>query len=443
MEYLYLHVLVTIFIAVYTARWVYFKILKIAKVKNLVDNPDARKLQKDPVPVMGGIAVFWGLTMGLMVSVAYYSIVGLPIARDLLPVFLVICVMLYVGAIDDILGLTPLVRLLIETLITLCIIYSTHGCIDSLHGFLGIDSFSWDIGVPLTVFCSVGIINAINMIDGVNGLSSGLCILCSFIYGIVFIVAGDVTNACLAFAMMGALLPFFVHNVFGIRSRMFLGDAGTMMMGAMLSWFTISIIRSDSPYHYFDGLGRANMAAFALAALSVPVFDTLRVMTFRMIHGGSPFKPDKTHIHHGFIRVGFSHLFTSFCIVSINLINILVWIIAAFVFHVDVTTQIFVVIVSSISLVWGSYYFLRYFSAQSAVNSRRLAKLGVNPLYGRRRRFRGFSEWLDAPEDGWDLDSFDVKAHLERRFQHAAPKTQEEDEEYKKSGLYGKDEQRE
>ncbi len=443
MEYLYLHVLVTILVAIYTARWVYFKILKIAKEKNLVDNPDARKLQKDPVPVMGGIAVFWGLTMGLMVSVAYYAVMGLPIAYNLLPVFLVICVMLYVGAIDDILGLTPMARLVIESLISLCIIYSTHGCIDSLHGFLGIESFSWYIGVPLTVFCCVGIINAINMIDGVNGLSSGLCILCSFIYGIVFLVAGDAGNACLAFAMLGALLPFFVHNVFGIRSRMFLGDAGTMMMGAMLSWFTICVVRSDSPFPYFQGTTSYNMAAFALATLSVPVFDTLRVMTFRMIHGGSPFKPDKTHIHHGFIRVGFSHLFTSFCIVSINLINILVWIFAAIVLRVDVTTQLFVVIVSSIILVWGSYFGLRYFPAQSEVSSRRLAKLGVKPLYGRRRRFRGFSEWLDAPEDGWTLESFDVRAHLDRRFQHAAPKTQEEDSEFKKVGLYGKDDERE
>lgn len=439
MEHLYLHVLVTIFVAIYTAKWVYFKILKIAKAKNLVDNPDARKLQKDPVPVMGGIAVFWGLTMGLLVSVAYYSIIGLPISYELLPVYLVICVMLYVGAIDDILGLTALARLVIETLITLCIVFSTHGCIDTLHGFLGVESFSWYIGVPLTVICCVGIINAINMIDGVNGLSSGLCILCSAIYGAVFLVAGDVCNACLAFAMLGALLPFFVHNVFGIRSRMFLGDAGTMMMGAMLAWFTISIVRSDSPFIYFGGTSPYNMCAFALASLSVPVFDTLRVMTFRMIHGGSPFKPDKTHIHHGFIRVGFSHLFTSFCIVSINLINILIWVLSVLVFHADPTVQIIVVVISSLVLVWGSYYFLRYFSAQSAVSSRRLAKLGVKPLYGRRRRWRGFSEWLDAPEDGWSLETFDVKAHLERRFQHTAPKTEEEDERYKKVGTYGKD----
>ena len=143
-------------------------------------------------------------------------------------------VMLYTGALDDIIGLAPKTRFIIEILVILGMILSTGICIDSLHGLWGVDDFSWWIGVPLTVVAGVGIINAINMVDGVNGLSSGLCITYCVLFGTLFVVIGDIPNAVLAFVMGGALVPFFIHNVFGDRSRMFIGDAGTMVMGIMM-----------------------------------------------------------------------------------------------------------------------------------------------------------------------------------------------------------------
>lgn len=104
-------------------------------------------------------------------------------------------VMLYVGALDDIRGLSSLSRLVIESLTMVGLIYAGGGCIDTFHGLWGIGSFSWWIAVPLTIFVGVGIINAVNMIDGVNGLSSTLCLLSSGLYGIVFLKSGDVANA--------------------------------------------------------------------------------------------------------------------------------------------------------------------------------------------------------------------------------------------------------
>lgn len=274
------------FIAVH---WIYFKILCIAKDKNLVDNPDARKLQKTPIPVMGGIAVFFGVAFGIMAGYTAGGMLGVDYDIILLPVLAAMVVMLYVGALDDIRGLSPLSRLVIESLTMVGLIYAGGGCIDTFHGLWGIGSFSWWIAVPLTIFVGVGIINAVNMIDGVNGLSSTLCLLSSGLYGIVFLKSGDVANATLAFSMAAALVPFMIHNIFGLRSRMFIGDAGTMVMGLLLTWFTISLLKSDSPITFYEDANNVNLIAFALAVLCVPVFDTLRVMTMRMVRKKSPF----------------------------------------------------------------------------------------------------------------------------------------------------------
>ena len=169
--YLYkaIPVVVAAIVALVAVRWVYFKILYIAKTKGLVDNPDARKLQKEPVPVTGGLAVFFGVAMGLLAGYSVGGLMGVEFQIRLMPVLVSMVVMLYIGAMDDIMGLSPTVRFVIEILTVLGLIYTSGGCIDTFHGLWGIEQFSWWIAVPLTVFAGVGIINAVNMIDGVNG----------------------------------------------------------------------------------------------------------------------------------------------------------------------------------------------------------------------------------------------------------------------------------
>ena len=171
-----------------SVNWIFMKILSIAKRKGLVDNPNARKLQKTPVPVLGGLAVVFGLLLGVATYFAickYLGVTTITLGASLLPVMLCCSIMLYVGSLDDILGLTAKSRLVIEVLTMLLLIFGSGLCVDSLHGLWGVYDFSWWIAVPLTVFAGVGIINAYNMVDGVNGLSSGLCISCSVILGFI------------------------------------------------------------------------------------------------------------------------------------------------------------------------------------------------------------------------------------------------------------------
>ena len=383
------------FIAV---RWVYFKILFIAKDKNLVDNPDARKLQKTPIPVMGGIAVFFGVAFGIMAGYTAGGMLGVDYDIILLPVLAAMVVMLYVGALDDIRGLSPSSRLLIESLTMVGLIYAGGGCIDTFHGLWGIGSFSWWIAVPLTIFVGVGIINAVNMIDGVNGLSSTLCLLSSGLYGIVFLKSGDVANATLAFSMAAALVPFMIHNIFGLRSRMFIGDAGTMVMGLLLTWFTISLLKSDSPITFYEDANNVNLIAFALAVLCVPVFDTLRVMTMRMVRKKSPFHPDKTHLHHIFINVGVSHFITTVSEVLIMVVVVLTWFLSVL-FGVSIDGQLYIVVAAAIVFVWGTYAVLRYHASHHTRFLHRLVDFSVKTHLGRTGWWKRFTAWLDAPED--------------------------------------------
>ena len=380
-------VLLPSIVALASVFWIYFRILKIAKEKHLVDNPDARKLQKEPVPVMGGIAVFFGLVSAVLVGCILTD------CSPLLPVLMAMVVLLYMGAMDDLVGMSQLGRVLAEVLVLLGMIFAAGKCVDSLHGLWGMGAFSWWVAVPLTVFAGVGIINAINMIDGVNGLSSGLCMTCAGMFGGVFLGRDDMPNAILAFAMCAGLIPFFLHNVYGKRSRMFIGDAGTMMMGVLMSWCIICLLSSDSSR--YDGT--EDTVALALAILSVPVFDTLRVMTLRILHGTSPFRADKTHLHHAFIAVGISHSITALSEILIDALIVLIWFVS-YRLGASQELQLYVVIAASVLLVWGTYVVLWLGQRDNGIG-RMLKRFAPRTHLGHTKGWLRVQAWLDAPED--------------------------------------------
>lgn len=382
-------------ISVLAVNWVFMKILKIAKVKGLVDNPDARKLQKIPVPVLGGIAVFFGLLAGYLTFVATQGTEPLAVTQKLTPILLSASIMLYVGALDDILGLTPKARILIEVLMMLALIYGSGMCVDSLHGLFGVEEFTWWIGVPLTVFAGVGIINAYNMVDGVNGLSSGLCIACSCLLGGISFKRGDTANAVLAFCFASSLLPFLMHNVFGKRSRMFIGDAGTMVMGLLVSWFMIRILSSnnvESLKCLAAGSRELGLVAMMVAVASVPVMDTLRVMTARVLRGESPFHADKTHLHHVFIAVGVSHSITALSEIVINLIVVAIWFVAYSV-GMSVNWQFCITVIAAIVLVWGTYFYLNRIVRHHPES--RIVTFSAKTHLGHKHWWLALQEWLD------------------------------------------------
>lgn len=330
--------IITLFcVSLLSTWWIFKYIHRISVLKNIVDNPEERKLQKYPVPVLGGIAVFFGIIVSLVASQVFFS------SASLFSLLGIMVIMLYIGTMDDILSLSPGIRFFIEIIIVLLLIYGNDCSINNFHGLWGIWKIPSYIAVPLTVFACVGIVNAINMIDGVDGLMSMYGITTSILFGAVFYKSGEVDMAAMAMIAAGAMIPFFMHNVFGKKSKMFLGDGGALMIGIMMSVFVIYILRDESLCSQAV-CSNFGLVPFTLAVLSIPVFDTLRVMTRRILHGTSPFLPDKKHLHHMFIGLGFSHFGTAFSIVLLNLVNVLIWWIS-FKLGASVNLQLIVVIV--------------------------------------------------------------------------------------------------
>ena len=345
------HILLPILLSFIGTLWMHPKILKIAILKNLVDNPDARKLQRNPVPVMGGIAVFFGIAIGLCSSPAMFS------SANTFMLISAMLIMLYVGTIDDIINLSPTIRFAIEIIIIAWLMYASDSSINCFWGLWGVTTIPQWAAYALTIFASVGIINAINLIDGVNGLSSGFCFMSSVLFAIFFHITGNQVMTTLALSAAGAIIPFFLHNVFGQSTKMFIGDGGTLVIGTMMAMFVMNILGTNSGCSILAAKG-VGLIPFTLAVLSIPVFDTLRVMSTRILNKKSPFHPDKTHLHHMFIDLGFSHIGTTISILSLNFLIVAAWFIS-YKLGASIETQLYIVVAISLLTTFVLYWFAK------------------------------------------------------------------------------------
>ena len=343
-------IIIPFVVGFFIVAWIHPLIVKMSKQRHVVDMPDHRKLQRDPVPVLGGMAVYFGIIVGIgVVSMIFnsYALFSCAVAMT---------VMVYLGTLDDLLGLSPTLRLALEILTVAFVVKMDMVNINDFHGLFGIGKLPVFVSLPLCVVSCVGIINSINMIDGVNGLSSGLCFVACLAFGIVFCSSFDGTMAVLASLSAGALLPFFFHNVFGQKSKMFIGDSGTLMMGMLMAIFCMRAI--DNTSLVAVNHPRIGVIAFCLSVLSVPVFDTLRVMTARICRRESPFHADKSHLHHLFIEIGFSHIGTTLMVIGLNLFNMLCWFVT-YMLGGNATVQFMVVVVTGLTITVGVYYTVR------------------------------------------------------------------------------------
>lgn len=325
--------------------------LYFARKNGFFDNPEERKLQRAPVPVMGGFVVFLGAMAGSMCYWFKHD------SLALVPIQIAMLIMLLIGAWDDVKKLSPVFRFVLEILIVIALAVGNDYPVNDLHGLWGIHEISPWIAWPLTIFACVGIINAINMIDGIDGLSSGICIMAFGFYGLLFFYAHDFVRVALSVSIIGGLIPFFIMNVFGNRSKMYIGDAGTMMLGIALCDMVMAMLTKGSPCAIQTEHTTFCLIAFALAVLAIPVFDTVRVMLGRICRGESPFTPDKTHLHHAFIDYGFHHLETSLMEIILNMMIIGVWWML-YKSHLSEQWQLYGVIIASIGVCFGLYWML-------------------------------------------------------------------------------------
>ena len=286
------------------------KILLISYKKRLFDIPDERKVHTIPVPRLGGLSFFPVvlITMCLMLGIRYY--LGYPI-ENLSPnvvfyeflFFAVGCMTLYLtGVTDDLIGVGYRYKFLVQIAAALLLVWSGEW-FNSLGGLFGIYDLPVYIGVPVTLFVVVYITNGINLIDGIDGLASGLCCIALVVLGGMCTFQEEYVFAMLAFTTFGVIVPFWFYNVFGNAKRghkLFMGDAGSLTLGYIISLLIIHLSRIDMN----EGeAGQVNLV-LAFSTLIVPLFDVVRVVMHRVREGKNPFMPDKNHFHHKLLRTG-------------------------------------------------------------------------------------------------------------------------------------------
>ena len=370
-----------------TAWWIFKYVLRIAVDKNIVDNPNARKLQKEPVPVLGGVAVAFGILAATVIGGIFCDM------SKVYPLTGIMMIMLYIGVMDDILGLSPRLRFVVEILVVLALIYTTGFAVNDFHGLWGIGRLPQGFAVCLTVFAGVGIINAINMIDGVNGLCSGYCIFVCAVFGVFFASFGGTAGAFFAAACIGALIPFLCHNIFGLKSKMFIGDGGTLLMGTVMTYFVLDCLHGDVAAETArnENLG---LVPFALSVLAVPVFDTLRVMTVRMLRGRSPFAPDKSHLHHLLFEFHFSHIGTTCTEILLNMLVVGVWW-TAYALGASIDMQLYAVLLTGFGVTFGLYGLLTRIRRRDTCFYHALLRFGDRTHVGHSKWFLKCRERLD------------------------------------------------
>jgi len=254
---------------------------RLALALGLVDRPDQRKQHLGEVPLVGGLAIFTGMLAGA----ACYGVFG-GFERSLLGTAAVLALL---GALDDRFGLSVRDRLLIQTIAILTVIASTGVYIHTLGHIFGHDVVLGWLGVPMTVLAVIGLVNAFNMMDGIDGLAGSLTLV-SIAAVILFASPTPLRGVIMLLALLAAaMLPYLVVNLGFVGGKVFLGDAGSTLIGYLLAWVLIRL--SQMPETHLSPVD-------VLWCVALPVLDTLAVMYRRMRAGQSPFKPDRGHIHH-------------------------------------------------------------------------------------------------------------------------------------------------
>jgi UDP-N-acetylmuramyl pentapeptide phosphotransferase/UDP-N-acetylglucosamine-1-phosphate transferase len=322
-------------------------IVKITSAKNLNDLPGFRKIHQKAIPALGGVAIFAGFYFGFMLTIHN----NLQVIN-----FLAVATMLifFTGIKDDMVGLDPKKKLTAEIIAIALLINFTDIRITSFHGFLGISDIPVWVSVITTVFVMIVIINAVNLIDGIDGLAATTGIIASATFGIWFMKSGDFGYTLMASSLAGALAAFARFNISNGKNKIFMGDTGSLITGFILAVMTIRFNEINAGSTPFFKLHSS--PAVSIAILIVPLFDTLRVFTLRVIHGHSPFTADNRHIHHLMLRAGFSHLQST---IYLALVHVFIIVLAFWLDNAGILLLTFTLLALCM-LLSGIIYFLIY-----------------------------------------------------------------------------------
>ena len=309
MQFIY-HILLPAFSAFLITYFAIPNLIEIARVNFIYAKPNERSSHTRLIPYLGGAGIFLGLLLSFCL---YANLATIPKVNHLL---IAIVLIFSIGLKDDLVLTKPLKKLLGQ-FITASFVVSAGIQITSFQGVLGITEIPYIIGIGITILTITYIINAFNLIDGINGLSAGIGICLAIFLGGWFFMINLIPYTILSFSMAGALMAFLIYN--RTPAEIFMGDSGSLLIGLLLAILLIEFVQqhnipTGTKYHFI------NAPLVAIGLFTIPIFDFLRVAIERFIFGKSPMSPDRKHIHHLFVDAGYSHNVSSLSIVGLNIV---------------------------------------------------------------------------------------------------------------------------
>jgi UDP-N-acetylmuramyl pentapeptide phosphotransferase/UDP-N-acetylglucosamine-1-phosphate transferase len=302
-------------------------LIKVAKLKHLVDEPkEERKHHRTSIPTIGGIIIFAATLFSVALwipsdSLGYRADIERLIRSysEFKYITAALLILFFIGIKDDIIGTAPVKKLVGHILVAFILVMMADVRITSMYGLFGLGVMPHWMSVGLSVFTYIVIVNAFNLIDGVDGLAGGVGLLCAIFFGIWFFLADNMTFAILGFVLGGSLLGFLIFNF--SPARIFMGDSGSLVIGAIVSVLAIRMI--ETPLDHVPEMFRAvSKPVLAMAVLVYPLVDTFRVFFYRALRGVSPFSADRNHIHHNLLALGLSDARTVLTLYFFNILTV-------------------------------------------------------------------------------------------------------------------------
>ena len=283
-------------------------ILNYCKEKKLYDIPNSRKVHKNLIPRLGGISFMPSMLVAFLLAL---FILGNQAQTSKVQInlwslyFIVSLLLIYsLGLVDDLIGLSANIKFVIQ-IIAASILPTAGLYINNLYGIFGIHEIPYWVGFPLTVFVIVFIDNAMNLIDGIDGLCAGLSFIALSGFIFCFWREGLIIYCVLIAGLLGVIIPYLYFNIWGKAEnnrKIFMGDSGSLTLGFILGFLLVKFVMDNRSVMPFCD----DRMSMVLSLMVIPVFDVVRVICYRIHHHKSIFDADKNHIHHKLMAAGLS-----------------------------------------------------------------------------------------------------------------------------------------
>ena len=317
-------------------------VIHLAHLKQLLDAPNQRTIHESSTPRLGGLSIFAGFASA-------FTIYSTP-DFVLMKVFAGTIILFFIGLKDDILPVSAFKKFFIQVLATGIVMFLGDIRISSFHGIFGIYQLPDGISYMFTFIIIIGLTNAFNLIDGIDGLAGCITVLVNLVLAYIFIFLmpdSYFSKGIAALSLAGAVAGFLRYNIH--KAKIFMGDTGSLVCGFVTTCLVIIMVEAKDDYgSYF----LPNSPVLGMSLLVIPIVDTLRVFIIRVLQGRSPFDPDKNHLHHTLLHIGLSQLTTLFVLIAVN-----ITIISVFLYfkQIDLSIQLLILVGlgATLSLILG------------------------------------------------------------------------------------------